>query len=341
MRRPAVLALLALSACATPRAEKMSFEELYATSGNGASFSESSPFLPHEPEHARGPLAPERSAELDAALTSFTDKARAYREKVQRGAVMPSEQARNWAEMNAALDAFLSRPVEHTDSRDLTRARGVMEAELEQDARLYGDMPGPLAEAVVLRVGRLIVRASTLRRWEHPPEPSGPPRLAWPVEPVTITSLYGERWHPITGQLRRHLGVDLAARRGQVVSVAQRGVVLRAGWNGDHGQQVEVQHDGQWVTRYSHLSQVLVTTGEVLASGDAVGLAGDTGLATGVHVHFELWHDGSSLDPLEALVTPESSPEAPQEERPVARQLPEAPALTSQGRHPSATGSRP
>ncbi|RKH52062.1 M23 family metallopeptidase [Corallococcus llansteffanensis] len=340
MRRPAVLALLALSACATPRAEKMSFEELYATSGDSGSVSDSGPFLPHEPERAPGPLAPERSPELDAALSAFTEKARAYREKVQRGSVMPAEQARNWEAMNAALDAFLSRPVERTDSRDLTRARGVLEAELEQDARLYGDMPGPLAEAVVLRVGRLIVRASTLRRWELPPEPSGPPRLAWPVEPVTITSLYGERWHPITGQLRRHLGVDLAARRGQVVAVAEKGVVLRAGWNGDHGQQVEVLHAGQWVTRYSHLSQVLVTTGEVLTRGDAVGLAGDTGLATGVHVHFELWHDGNSLDPLEALVAPELSPEAPEQARPVAHQLPESSALTSQGRHPTA-GSRP
>ena len=60
---------------------------------------------------------------------------------------------------------------------------------------------------------------------------------------------------PSPAQLRRHLGVDLAARRGQLVGVAERGVVLRAGWNGDHGKQVEVQHDGQWVTRYSHLSR--------------------------------------------------------------------------------------
>ncbi|WP_223642799.1 M23 family metallopeptidase [Corallococcus sp. EGB] len=340
MRRPAVLALLALSACATPQPGKMSFEELYATAGDSGSASDSGPFLPHEPVRARGPLVPERSPELEARLRLFAEQAQAYRAKAQRGSAMPAEQVRNWEAVNAALDAFLDRPIESTDTRDLTRARGVMEAELEQDARLYGDMPGPLAEAVVVRVGRLIVRASTLRRWETPPEPSGPPRLAWPVAPVTITSLYGERWHPITGQLRRHSGVDLAAFRGQPVAVAEKGVVLRAGWNGDHGKMVEVQHDGQWVTRYSHLSEVLVTTGEVLAKGDVVGLAGDTGLATGVHVHFELWHDGASMDPLEALVAPESGPDASDEERPVARMPAESPVLTSQGRHPAA-GSRP
>jgi murein DD-endopeptidase MepM/ murein hydrolase activator NlpD len=218
-----------------------------------------------------------------------------------------------------------------------------MEAELEQDARLYGDIPGALAESVVLRVGRLIVRASTLRRWEMPSDvASGLPSLAWPVEPVTITSLYGDRWHPITGALRRHQGVDLAARRGQVVGVAQRGVVLRAGWNGDHGQMVEVQHDGQWVTRYSHLSQVLVTTGEILERGDVVGLAGDTGLATGVHVHFELWHDGAAMDPLEALVVPEASPKGSDDDtQPVAHRPPRPPAHTPQERTPASPVSRP
>jgi murein DD-endopeptidase MepM/ murein hydrolase activator NlpD len=320
----------------------MSFEELYATSGEGGAMHESAPFLPREPERAQGPLSPERSPELDAALTAFAQKAQEYRDKVQRGSAMPAAQVRNWEAMTAALDTFLTRPVEHTDTRDLTRARGVMEAELEQDARLYGDMPGPLAEGVVIRVGRLIVRTSTLRRWESPAaEPYGPPRLAWPVEPVTITSLYGDRWHPITGQLRRHLGVDLAASKGQAVASAERGVVLRAGWNGDHGNMVEVQHDGQWVTRYSHLSEVLVTTGEVLARGEVVGLAGDTGLATGPHVHFELWHDGNSMDPLEALVSPDAAPDTAEAERPVARIPAESsPVLTSQGRTQT-SGSRP
>ena len=69
-------------------------------------------------------------------------------------------------------------------------------------------------------------------------------RLAWPLAPVSITSLFGQRWHPITGEHRRHLGVDLAAKQGQVIYTAEKGVVLRAGWNGDHGNQVEVQHAG-------------------------------------------------------------------------------------------------
>ncbi|MFP2934129.1 M23 family metallopeptidase [Pyxidicoccus sp. 3LG] len=324
----------------------MSFEELYGPSSSlppapvAAPEPSSAPEPPDDVPTAR-PRArratPESSMELQAALASFAERARAYRQQVERGGAMPASQAENWEAMNHALDGFLSRPVERTDSGDVVRARSVLEAELELDGRTYGDMPGALAEAVVLRVGRLAVRMAELRRLEHPVETDGLPRLAWPVAPVSITSLFGHRWHPVTGQHRRHLGVDLAATQGQVVYTAEKGVVLRAGWNGDHGNQVEVQHEGRWLTRYSHLSRVLVEPGEILERGNAVGLAGETGLATGVHLHFELWRDGQAMDPLDALGADDDAPlvEGP----PIARgRAPPDPA-TQQGRRP--VGQRP
>ncbi|MBJ6760992.1 M23 family metallopeptidase [Myxococcaceae bacterium JPH2] len=341
MRRPAVLSLMLLSACATPRAEKMSFDELYATARGRPDDATAMPEARERTNALSGSgrsllLAPEPALELQRTLTDFAEQAKALRKQVKRGSAMPADEARNWERMNAALDAFLARPVERTDSRDVARARSVLEAELEQDARLYGDMSSALAEGVVLRVGGLAVRMAELRRLEHPPEPvGGPPTLVWPVEPVTVTSLYGERWHPIINERRRHLGVDLAARPGQAIYTAAKGVVLRAGWNGDHGLQVEVQHAGPWVTRYSHMSQVLVQPGEVVERGDALGLAGDTGLATGVHLHFELWHGGESMDPLDALGTPDAAGSEP-----VAHGGSAWPA-THQGRHPTTSGQRP
>jgi murein DD-endopeptidase MepM/ murein hydrolase activator NlpD len=310
----------------------MSFDELYGSPGPDDERSPSSAsqgLAVHEP-------APESSGELEAVLAAFTERARAYRAQVARGGAMPASQAQNWEAMNRALDGFLARPVKGTDAREVLRARSVLEAELEQDGRTYGDMPGALAEAVVLRVGRLAVRMAELRRLEHPAETDGLPRLAWPLAPVSITSLFGQRWHPILGESRRHLGVDLAAQQGQVIYTAEKGVVLRAGWNGDHGNQVEVQHAGRWVTRYSHLSRVLVEPGEILERGDALGLAGETGLATGVHLHFELWRDGQALDPLDALGGDEESPvEGP----PMARGHVLADPATHQGRRP--LGQRP
>ncbi|MCP3101952.1 M23 family metallopeptidase [Myxococcus sp. K15C18031901] len=301
MRRLPLLAFVSVCACSGSRAEqKMSFEELYSEPEPSTYRAAAAPeHAPANPALRRA--APEPSAELQSALSTFAERSRSFRRQVARGGTMPAGQAENWELMNGLLDAFLSRAVERTDARDVSRARTVLEAELELDGRTYGDMPGALAEGVVLRVGRLAVRMAELRRLEHPEDVGGLPRLSWPVEPVTITSVFGQRWHPIMGELRRHLGVDLAAKQGQVVYTAAKGVVLRAGWNGDHGLQVEVQHDGRWLTRYSHLSRVLVEPGEVLDLGHAVGLAGETGLATGVHVHFELWRDGQALDPLDAL----------------------------------------
>ncbi len=160
-----------------------------------------------------------------------------------------------------------------------------------------------------------------------------PPSFSWPLTPVSVTSHFGERAHPIMGQVRDHLGVDLAAKRGQAIFSAAPGVVLRAGWNGSHGYQVEVQHAAQILTRYSHLSRVLVRPGTILERGDVLGLAGDTGMATGVHLHFELWKDGQPMDPMDELrnaselLVGDSSAQAP------------APSKR-QGRRPS-SGRRP
>jgi murein DD-endopeptidase MepM/ murein hydrolase activator NlpD len=301
VRRLSLLVLVTACSCATSREEpKMSFEELY-----GASSPDDTRALPVDTALS----VPLTSGTLQAALSTFTEKARAYRAQAARGGAMPASQVANWEAMNRALDGFLSQPVKATDARDVTQARGVLESELEQDGRTYGDMPGALAEAVVQRVGRLALLISQLHRLEHPADPDALPRLMWPLAPVKLTSLFGQRWHPILGENRRHLGVDLAAQQGQAIYTAEKGVVLRAGWNGDHGNQVEVQHEGRWVTRYSHLSRVLVEPGEILERGDALGLAGETGLATGVHLHFELWRDGQPLDPLDALGDEETSGE--------------------------------
>jgi murein DD-endopeptidase MepM/ murein hydrolase activator NlpD len=293
----------------------MSFEEAYDASGPRSPGRAPDPgpgYVEIAPSRPRTRGGPTGSADaLQAALDVFARRAQEHRRQVERGGAMPLGQVENWEVMSRVLDSFLARPVTRRESHAVLRAQSVLEAELEQDGRAYGDMPASLAESVVQRVGLLAVRMVEARRLEKPSGRDGLPRLSWPVDPVSITSLFGYRWHPITGQHRRHLGVDLAAKQGQYIYTAGKGVVLRAGWNGDHGLQVEVQHDGQWVTRYSHLSRVLVEPGQILERGDAVGLAGETGLATGVHLHFELWRDGEALDPLEALGEDEDTSRMP------------------------------
>ena len=248
------------------------------------------------------------SAELHAALVGFAARARFHRAKAERGAAMPPLAADNWEELLAALDAFLLRRPGETSSFDVVRARVTTEAELELDARAYGDFPPELAEATLERVTRLAVRMAELRRLRVKTLASRPPPFVWPVQPVAVTSIFGRRLHPISRAYKEHFGVDLAAADGQVVFAAATGTVMRAGWNGAHGRQVEIQHAGGVVTRYSHLSELLVDAGTTVSQGDTLGLAGSTGLSTGTHLHFEMWRDGQAIDPLEELSDPAERP---------------------------------
>jgi murein DD-endopeptidase MepM/ murein hydrolase activator NlpD len=340
LRRLAALILLILSACAAPRTrQKMSFDELYAgsarppadaaakgSSRNGsasARFSAEKKFVPKV-------MAPD-SPVLRAAMRSFTTQARSTRAQVVQGSPMPPEQVANWKQMNAALDTFLREPARKTSSLDVVRARVSLEAELEEDARTYGDIPSDLADAVLARMQLLEVRMAELRRLQLKPKR---PRFTWPVDPAIVTSVFGSRWHPILGEEREHQGLDLAAKSGQLVTAAAGGVVVKAGWNGGHGNQVVIQHDGNITTRYSHLSRLLVTPGEVLEQGDVVGAAGKTGMATGVHLHFELWRNGEPSDPLDELGPTESG-----EEPTFARHGSSSGAEKREGRRP--VGRRP
>lgn len=271
-------------------------------------------------------VAPD-SPVLRAALDSFVRRARTAREQLVQGSAMPSAQVDNWREMNATLQSFLHQSARRTPSVDVVRTQTTLEIELEQDARAYGDIPSDLADEVLARMDQLSLRLAELRHLQQRPS-SRHGALAWPVEPVYVTSVFGSRLHPILGTERDHQGLDLGAKAGQPVMAAARGVVLKAGWNSGHGNQVVLEHADGLTTRYSHLSRLDVAPGDVVEQGDMVGAAGKTGLATGVHLHFELWREGEPVDPLDELGPTESG------EEPTF-----ASAGTTKGRHPE--GQRP
>jgi murein DD-endopeptidase MepM/ murein hydrolase activator NlpD len=247
------------------------------------------------------PAEAQPSLELMGALTGFSARARHYRAAVATGAAMPEQQVSNWQDLLSTVDAFLRKRPEETSSYDVVRARFTAEAELELDARAYGDFPSEIAEDVVDRTTRLAVRMASLRHLHVRTREPAPTDFDWPVSPVAVTSLFGKRIHPITKRYSPHLGVDLAAESGQLVSAAARGTVLSAEWSGGYGLRVEIQHAGGVITRYGHLSQLLVEPGVVVDKGDPLGLAGNTGLSTGPHLHFELIRNGRPVDPLDEM----------------------------------------
>ena len=145
------------------------------------------------------------------------------------------------------------------------------------------------------------------------PDPAGPTSTA--TAPLTttstptstststprVTSAFGLRHDPFDGHLTRHAGVDLAAREGEDIRAAAGGVVLRAGARGGYGEAVEIDHGGGVTTLYAHASELLVREGEQVAPGQPIARVGQTGRATGSHLHFELREGGRPVDPSRAL----------------------------------------
>lgn len=101
-----------------------------------------------------------------------------------------------------------------------------------------------------------------------------------------VTSPFGRRVHPMTGERSFHRGIDLGAPRGSPIRAAWGGVVAHVGRSKSWGRNVVVQ-SGAFSVRYAHASAVVVAQGDVLARGDLLGKVGATGRTTGPHLHLE------------------------------------------------------
>jgi murein DD-endopeptidase MepM/ murein hydrolase activator NlpD len=108
--------------------------------------------------------------------------------------------------------------------------------------------------------------------------------------PAPVTSLFGWRIHPITGERRFHAGTDLGAPVGTPVLAAARGQVETADWMGGYGLAVIINHNSAEQSLYGHMSQIFVHPGQWVEPGTVIGQVGSTGFSTGPHLHFEIRH---------------------------------------------------
>lgn len=125
--------------------------------------------------------------------------------------------------------------------------------------------------------------------------------FAWPLpQSFTITSQFGYRTDPFTGEISYHSGTDIAAPYGTPVLAAAGGTVTVANatdpWGGSYGYYVKIQHDGTFDTLYAHCSSICVTPGQQVQQGEVIGYVGSTGNSTGNHLHFEVWENGERMD---------------------------------------------
>lgn len=140
--------------------------------------------------------------------------------------------------------------------------------------------------------------------------------LSWPFEidgDIVLSALYGERVHPITGETSNHTGIDIPLEQGTPVLAAGSGQVIMAEYcTTDSGLTIDgmtldglgncvVISHGTTITVYGNLKEMNVSEGETVSAGQQIGTAGMTGAATGPHLHFEVYVDGSHVDPLDYL----------------------------------------
>lgn len=115
--------------------------------------------------------------------------------------------------------------------------------------------------------------------------------------PADITSSFGVRNDPFTRGYAMHTGVDFRAEHGAPVMATGAGVVVKAEYSGGYGNMVEIEHGNGLVTRFAHMSAILVNEGQRVEPGTVVGRVGSTGRSTGSHLHYETRVSGDATDP--------------------------------------------
>ncbi len=115
--------------------------------------------------------------------------------------------------------------------------------------------------------------------------------------PGIVTSNFGLRRHPILGYSRMHKGLDFRAGYGTPILAAADGIVSGAGRAGGYGNQVRVSHASGLSTSYSHMSRISVSRGTHVRQGQVIGYVGSTGLSTGPHLHYEIYRNGTPINP--------------------------------------------
>ena len=127
--------------------------------------------------------------------------------------------------------------------------------------------------------------------------PGAMPAFRNPAE-GKISSVFGERVHPVTGADGNfHTGIDIAGIMNQTVISAAEGKVIKTSEDSANGKYVIIEHTGGYTTAYAHLNKICVTEGEYVDNNTKIGQMGESGIATGVHLHFEIKKNGERLNP--------------------------------------------
>lgn len=262
-----------------------------------------------------------------ALTTALRTQTRALDDLQQLGAMNRNRQSR-LAAVRAQIAALKSEADQKVVEADAAQAdAAAREAEIQtllvqqqqQTAIFEQQKAGELAQETALEAERaaleatikdiiqqqVAAEAARLKASGKPSQPVGRGFLAYPTAVPFITSSYGMRFHPIFHYWRLHAGTDFRAYCGTAIMAAASGTVQWAKAVPGYGNQVMLNHgvvNGNvlW-TSYNHLSRFSVSSGQFVHKGDIVGYSGSTGSSTACHLHFEVYVNGSTVDPMSML----------------------------------------
>lgn len=122
-----------------------------------------------------------------------------------------------------------------------------------------------------------------------------------PLHAAEVTSHFGWRKHPVTGNMKFHSGIDIAYDSGIPIKAVMPGRVVFSGWYGGYGRTVILDHGEGNHTLYAHCSRLNCRYGQVVTKRETIAFVGSSGISTGPHLHLEWWRAGKYMNPLELL----------------------------------------
>jgi murein DD-endopeptidase MepM/ murein hydrolase activator NlpD len=132
---------------------------------------------------------------------------------------------------------------------------------------------------------------------------NNPSGVVWmvPCKYTYLSSPFGYRWHPTTGQWSMHQGVDFAAPKGTPIYATRSGTITIATYSSTAGNYVQINHGDGYSSVYMHMTHFVVSVGEYVKAGELIGYVGSTGRSTGPHLHFGISKNGSYVNPMDYL----------------------------------------
>ncbi len=229
-------------------------------------------------------------AELEAEQEALRQQQEELEKDIEEASRLVSDLEENIAERNEELHQLLLQEIATAEKLELLIAQQEEERRAQQERDWYdshygsdggdgdssGDSGGSSGGSIVVGSGS----------------------FCWPCPGCTyVTSRAGNRYHPIFEEWRYHSGIDIGASYGSAVVASDGGTVILAEVNGGYGNCIMIDHGNSYYTLYGHLSSYAVSAGQTVSKGQTIGYVGDTGWATGPHLHFEIRFGSACLDP--------------------------------------------